>query len=533
MESLKNFPPRAALGALLLALAAFPAAAQFDYSGCDPVKASDFTVVPLVTNSTDSDTREPIMMALNTSAQGNVDVYFTQRYGKVRRYNGDTRTVTTLMDFAYGPDSIDGANSEGLIGIALDPGFKSNGWIYLFIGIERVWRVSRFTLAGNRIDRASERVILRIATENSRKHVAGALRFDWDGNLWATVADNESRFTAANTSTLLGKIIRIKPRPFPDSQSPAPGAGSTYDIPEGNLFPPGTSGALPEIYVMGVRNPYSIALDPVRKGVAWGDVGPDNFSGSTTNPAQFTEEHNFTTKPGNFGWPYWAGNNIQLESGGGSPSSPVNSRNDGGLRNLPPAIPAINPFARACAITGPVYYFDRSNPSTIKFPPHFDGAWFVSDLNRSWVDALALNPAGTAVQGSLRIIGYNSGQLNNPMALEFGSDGALYVVNYHGYRTFGARTGLMRIEYRGNCRVPVASGPLTRRGVDVEVAGTAVRIGLEGRSIIEVRDPSGRLAWRGESQGPMRRDLGPVLKPGLHILTVTHPSGRFTAKMVR
>jgi glucose/arabinose dehydrogenase len=533
MEFLNSTSTRAKQTLLLLALAALPAAAQFDYSGCDPVKASDFTVVPLLTNSTDSDTREPIMMALNTSPQGNVDIYFTQRYGKVRRYNGDTKTVTTLVDFNYGTDSITAGNSEGLIGIALDPAFSDNGWIYLFIGLRGTWRISRFTLVGNQISRASEKTILRLSVGSSRKHVAGALRFDWDGNLWATVADNESQFTAANTSTLLGKIIRIKPKPFPDNQSPAPGVGSTYDVPAGNLFPPGTADALPEIYVMGVRNPYSIALDPVRKGVAWGDVGPDNFSGSTTNPAQFTEEHNFTTKPGNFGWPYWAGKNIQLESGGGTPASPTYNRGDGGLRSLPPAIPAINPFARACAITGPVYYFDSSNPSTIKFPPHFNGAWFVSDLNRSWVDALALNPAGTEVLGNLRIIGYNSGQLNNPMAMEFGADGALYVVNYHGYRTVGARTGLMRIEYRGNCRVPVSSRPLVKRGVGVEVVGAVVRIGFEGRSIAEVRDPSGRLAWRGESSGPISRDLGPILKPGLHILTVTHSSGRFIAKIVR
>lgn len=522
------------IGAALLLAAACPPAplAQFSHPGCGGVAASEFAVVPLATNSAYPDLREPMKLALHAGPGGGVDVYFIQRYGMVRRYNGDARTVTTLLDLAYGADSIDAANSEGLIGMALDPGFRGNGWIYLFIGIEGAWRLSRFTLSGDRIQRASERVILRITTGSSRKHVAGPLRFDSEGNLWVGVADNENRFAAANTHSLLGKILRIRPRPFPDSQTPQPGPGSTYDVPAGNLFAAGTAGARPEIYVMGVRNPYSLAWDPSRKALAWGDVGPDNFSGQSTNPKQFTEEHNFTRRPGNFGWPYWAGNNIPLESGGGTPEAPVNNRGDNdGLKSLPPATPAIHPFARAAAITGPVYAYDGTSASTVKFPPHFHGAWFVADFNRSWVEAKALDPAGERILGTLRIVAA-AGGLNNPGDMDFGADGALYVVNYFGYRTFSARTGIMRIEYRGSCR-PVsleAGRPLQPRAY-LRDGRLVLRESAPAR--VELRSLDGCLEWQAALRGPGPHALPASLPAGLHFLSVESPAGRFTQKVVR
>lgn len=499
---------------ILLAAMAIPAIAQLTYPGCGPVQPSDFTAVPLVTNRTNSDIEEPLKLALARSPQGNVDIYFTQRHGMVRRYNGDTKTLTTLIDFRLG---ISGTNSLGLVGIALDPVFSVNGWIYLFIAPNNTWRIARFTLSGDKIDPASEKVLLSFNSGRTSRHTAGALRFDWDGNLWATVADNEVTGDVGKASSFLGKIIRIKPRPFADTQNPAPGKGSTYDIPAGNLFPEGTAGALPEIYVMGVRNPYSIGLDPVRKAVAWGDVGPDNFSGQSTNPSQFTEEHNFTTKPGNFGWPTYAGKNIKVGSGGSDL----------------PAIPAINSYNRDAAISGPIYYFDPSNSSKIKFPPHFHGAWLLADLNRSWIDVAALNPAGTEITEKLRIFAYNNPFLKNPIDLDFGPDGALYLVNYFGYRTTSPGTGLIRIEYKGACNVPVSAPPLVRRGSGVDFSGGTVRIDMAGPWKAEVRNLAGRVLWRREGVGPLRHDLAPSMNPGLHVLMISHPSGRFTAKFVR
>ena len=60
----------------------------------------------------------------------------------------------------------------------------------------------------------------------------------------------DAQRSAGNPNDLRGKILRIHPE-----------ADGSYTIPEGNLFPKGTAGTRPEIYVMGCRNPYRISVD--------------------------------------------------------------------------------------------------------------------------------------------------------------------------------------------------------------------------------------------------------------------------------
>lgn len=521
---------RAGISLLFLTTGAF---AQFSHPGCDTVLTSDFTAVTLVSNATQTSVTEPMKLALHQNAQGHVDVYFTQRAGLVRRYNGANGTLTDLLQLT---PFISGGNSEGVNGIALDPAFATNGWIYLFVGSQTVWSISRYTLSGNSINPASQREILRITTATSRRHATGALRFDQEGNLWVSVADNEEPYSAANTNSYQGKILRIKPRPFPDAQTPTPGIGSTYDIPPGNLFAPNTARTLPEIYAMGVRNPFTLSVDTVRKAVTWGDVGPDVFSVGSTNTREWTEEHNFTTVPGNFGSPYWAGNQITVTSGGGTPQSPVNNHSTNtGLTSLPPAIAPLNGYARDCAITGPVYYHNNASNSSYRFPPHFHGAWFVADFNRSYIRAIALNAAGTQMIGAPFTV-MSGLPLDDPMDLDMGPDGALYVINYAGYRTTTARTGILRIEYRGSCKSTVnlaeqAAPAPTEAGMVFD--GRQLRVTSKGHHFAMVRDLAGRMIWRGQGSGEAVYDLGAMAAKGLLVLEATTSTGTFRTKFVR
>jgi hypothetical protein len=555
------------------------ARAQFTYPGCDTLKASDFKIDTLVRGgSNDALTREPLKMAFDRDAQGNVDVYFVQRHGLVRRYNGATRTTTTLANLAFGTGtSLSDTNqvcmgcvsngaqtfnsSEGLMGIALDPNFKTNGWIYLYVTVKTTWRVTRYKLNGNTLDLSSAKHIFRFTHPSFSQHMGGSLRFDPQGNLWISVSDNGStgnttapyapdlRYQAQNTDSYLGKILRIRPKPLPDGGTqPAPGPDSTYDIPAGNLFAKGTAKTLPEIYVMGTRNAYTMTLDTVRQAVAWGDVGPDNYANNSATPSQQTEEYNFTTTPGNFGWPYWAGNykgagdtigGIQPPTSPLSPGStreiPVNTRSDNtGLTNLPPARPATIAYGKACAVTGPVYYYDPNLVSDVKFPPHLHGQWLVGDFNNNWIDAVQLNAAGTQVLGRRKLFAGGSSASgvvarypiipasNGLLELEMGPDGALYVVNYAGYRTTTAASGLLRIEYRGTCRPTVL--PVTPRvaakPVFIELRGSRVTFSGTGAHRLELRDASGRLTWTREGSGPANYDLRGT-GSGLRFLTVT------------
>ena len=589
------------IAAAILGLAAVPTFAALTYSGCPDMLGSDFTITSLNSNATDTTIKEPGKMALMTNDQNNVDVYFIQRYGKVRKYDGTTKATSTVANFNFGSgtnqadtNQISTSSSEGLQGIALDPAFKTNHWVYLYFVMKTTWKVTRYTLTGTTLDLATAKTIIRFTHTSFAQHAGSTLRFDADGNLWMTVADNGGSnwpddrtvlYQAANTNKYFGKILRIKPRAIPDNQSPlTPGLGSTYDVPAGNLRqkffdiggPTGqdTNKILPEVYVMGSRNPYSIAIDTVRKAVAWGDVGPDTYgSGSPEN--QWTEEFNFTTQPGNFGWPMWAGKLTPMPTAGwagftapsgvsGTMSAPINTRPDNtGVTNLSPAQPAMINYVKNCAITGPVYYYKGSDTSKVKFPPHLNGAWFIADFNSPWINAVEMNAAGTAVLSmkkmfsvstggsptlsvattgnSLKQINPTSGSAlmntsNSITDLQMGSDGAMYVMNYSGYRTYDAKAGLLRITYNGTCQpavVPLLNAHIRDARTLMEVRGLNVSILATGIHSVEVRSLSGKLMASRKGSGLARYTFDELKNPGIYLVYLNSDEGRRVQKIIR
>ena len=236
---------------------------------------------------------------------------------------------------------------DGMQGIALDPDFEENGWVYLYYAPvldtpegevvhssldPSVWEayeghnnLSRFTFADGQLDLESEQVILQVPQDRGNCcHHGGDIDFDADGNLYLSTGDDsdpfesngyspiddrpdrapqfDARRTSGNTNDLRGKILRIH---VEDDGS--------YTIPEGNLFEPGTEKTRPEIYAMGFRNPFRISVDR-QTGVVWvGDYGPDSGSANQYGPAGQVE-FNRITEPGNFGWPYCTGMNTPEET---------------------------------------------------------------------------------------------------------------------------------------------------------------------------------------------------------------------------
>jgi type 1 glutamine amidotransferase len=127
----------------------------------------------------------------------------------------------------------------------------------------------------------------------------------------------DARQTSGNTNNYEGKMIRIHPL---DNPGDTPGIGSTYTIPGanspngGNLFAPDsdavTSGrAKPEVFAMGVRNDYTIHIDPKTDKITTAWVGPDQgLDSDVWGPAK-TENATILNSAGNFGWPYCQGGN--------------------------------------------------------------------------------------------------------------------------------------------------------------------------------------------------------------------------------
>jgi cytochrome c len=433
------------------------------------------------------DLNEP--MELTVAPDGRV--FFTERSGRFYMYDPVARQTKLVYNF---PVKAVEKYLNGLIGITLDPDFKQNNYIYFFYssntGEQYHQNVSRFKLtADNNLDTTTEQVIIKIPIDlEVSAHTGGSLAWDKDKNLFISTGDNTTPFesdgyapiderdgrkafdaqrSAGNPNDLRGKILRIHPQ-----------ADGSYTIPEGNLFPKGTPGTRPEIFVMGCRNPYRIAVDPLTSYLYWGEVGPDAGEDSRHGPRGY-DEFNQAKKAGNYGWPYFVGNSKAYHDSDFATKAignlfdvkgPANnSPNNTGAKVLPPPnnpliwypyamspeFPALGLGGR-CAMGGPVYHFNATSTSPTKLPAYYDKAWFIYDWMRNWVFAVRLdeNSNFKRIEPFMAV----NGDFRRPVDMEIGPEGSVYMLEYgsvYGIDNVDAR--LVRIDYNGGNRAPVAA----------------------------------------------------------------------------
>ncbi|WP_299534682.1 ThuA domain-containing protein [uncultured Streptomyces sp.] len=465
--------------------------------------------------------------------------------GQIHVYDPATKEVTLAGALSVFGNKGGGEElvkvEEGLLGIELDPEFERNGWVYLHYTphakIDRdrrtaIRQVSRFTLdlATNRLDTASEKVLLSWPVQiHSCCHAGGGMAWDSRGNLYIATGDNNSsgfsdgysgnnpqpaykglsfadaRRTAGNTNNLNGKILRIHPED-----------DGTYTLPAGNLFTgdePDEGGGKTrgEIYVMGVRNPARIAVDPATDTLYAGWVGPDAGEPSTTwGPAKY-DTFAAITRAGNHGWPYCMGNKQPYRDRNlPDPAKPLGwydcdhpkneSPNNDGLVNLPPVtsntiwyspqgggvdyprdangvpsyvqaeqtlrLPWLKGGGQA-TMNGPVYRYDAANPSAQKWPEYWDGKWFVGDFydgdqprHAVLTDPKTVGTGGlpTHAESLKEIIPVGAGGIRNLMDWKFAPDGSLYVLDYgRGFFTSDSASALWRVTYKGGGPTPAAA----------------------------------------------------------------------------
>ncbi len=339
----------------------------------------------------------------------------------------DTGAQGTVLEKATstatpGSPDVDTPSRElGGQGIALDPDFPDNGYVYVLhhpridemddIGpspYDEFWDgeverfgymlLSRFELAGDALDPASETEIIRIPQQHDACcHHGGNLEFGPEGNVWISVGDNseivsaystiddrESRHpaydagrTASNTADLRGSILRI---------SPDPDGG--YSIPEGNLkavheertgeqYAP--ERFRPEIFSMGYRNPYVISVDSHTGALFTATYSPGygNWTDGERGPPGIAG-YRLVCEPDYAGWPYFQGyypyRRYDHDAGEvGQPYWPGNPRNDSrnntGLEYLPPYEPDLV-WQPQNGQTGPEY---ADAPAWVDVPR--PGAW--------------------------------------------------------------------------------------------------------------------------------------------------------------
>lgn len=451
---------------------------------------------------------EPTEMAILP----NFDILIAQRRGELMLYKQESRTVEQVGFLnVYHQSGVPNVNAEeGFMGLALDPDYENNKFIYAFYSPvdTSVNRLSRFVFDNGKLDLASEKVVLQFYSQRQICcHTGGSIAFGGNGLLYLSAGDNSTPFdqpdpskyknhgfapldgrpgyeqydarrSSGNTNDLRGKILRIKILP-----------DGSYEIPDGNLFPKGTDKTRPEIYVMGNRNPYRISVDQKTGYLYWGEVGPDanNDSLSTRGPRGY-DEVNQARQAGFFGWPLFVGNNYAYRafdyttgrSGEAfDPERPENnSPNNTGLTTLPPAQPAFiwYPYAASPdfpqvgtggrnAMAGPVYYTDRF-PKETRYPDYYNGKLIIYDWIRGWIKAVTMHANGDFAKMEPFMEGES---FANPIDMEVGKDGRLYILEYgRGWFAKNKDAGIVRIDYlSGNLPPQVGEVKLEKKNGSV------------------------------------------------------------------
>ena len=406
-------------------------------------------------------------------------VFIAERHGTFSVYEPATRAKRLIVQLP-----VDDSNENGLLGVALDPGFATNHWLYLNYSVPGAdrHRLARFTFDGDSL--RDEHMLLEVKIDKGCCHTGGSIAFDRDGHLFSSYGDNSNPFiagsyapidptpgrsiadalrSAGNSNDLRGKILRITPT-----------ADGKYTIPPGNLFTNGEG--RPEIYVMGDRNPYRISVDQHTGYLYWGEIGPDAQRDSVYGPRGY-DEVNQARKAGFFGWPMFIANNqpyrhFNFTTGElfefFDPAHPVNSSpNNTGAKVLPPAQPALiyYPYEKSdkfpltgeggrAAMAGPVYHYDDFAGSSVRLPEYYDKKFIHYEWMRGWMMATTLSPSGDYVSMEPFLPQFT---FDHPSDVELGPDGSLYVLEYGTYwNSANTNAKLSRITYHPGNRPPVA-----------------------------------------------------------------------------
>jgi glucose/arabinose dehydrogenase len=292
-------------------------------------------------------------------------IFVCQQGGALRVIKSNALLPTPFVSL-----TVDAAGERGLLGVAFDPDFLDNRFVYVYYTATTPTihnRISRFIAAGDVAAAGSEVVLLDLDNLSSAtNHNGGAIHFGRDRKLYAAVGENANKPNSQMLGNLLGKVLRIN---------------SDGTIPTDNPFYGSSTGKNRAIWALGLRNPFTFNIHPVSGRIFINDVGEGTF-----------EEINDGVAGGNYGWPETEGPTL-------NPAyiSPVHHySNDSGT----------------CAIAGGTFYA----PEVRQFPSSYVESYFFSDFCGGWIRQL--NPQFASS-------GFATG-ISSPVDQLVGHDGSLY-----------------------------------------------------------------------------------------------------------
>lgn len=300
--------------------------------------------------------------------------------------------------------TLDNSNERGLSGIALDPNFEENNYVYVYYTVLGVShnRVSRFTANDDLAIPGSEKVLLEIDPLSGSIHNAGAMEFGADGTLYISTGEGAQPTNSQDMNTLLGKILRIN---------------SDGSIPEDNPFYNELEGKYRAIWASGFRNPFSMAIEHSTGRIFSCDVGSFLY-----------EEVNAVEKGKNYGWSILEGPRTDEEV-------PENYQ---------------DPFYSyhhgiGCSVIGAAFY----SPENKTFPEKYHDKFFFGDYCKGYIKVL--NPQSGEVEET-----FATG-VNRPLNFMVTPEGDFYYLERAGLgggsevdNTASSNGALWKISYTGN-----------------------------------------------------------------------------------
>lgn len=311
-------------------------------------------------------------------------IFLCEKNGRIRVYKGGKWLDTPMLNI-----DVDFTEERGLLGIALDPDYGNNPYIYIYYTAKNPAhnRVSRFRVDGD-VATGAETVLIDLnPLTQVGWHNGGSIHFGKDGKLYIAAGNNVNQAYSQSLDVLLGKVLRINPD------------GS---IPEDNPFFKTATGNNRAIWALGLRNPFRTAIHPVTGRYFVHDVGDG-----------YAEEINEGKSGTNYGYPKTEGHAGTPPTGlTGTYGDPVSfyTHDDG------------------CAITGGTFYHPASNT----FGPEYMDRYFFSDYCGGWIKSIDL-ANGNAVKS------FATG-IARPIELKAGPDGSFYYVA-RGARAAGVTAG--------------------------------------------------------------------------------------------
>jgi glucose/arabinose dehydrogenase len=268
---------------------------------------------------------------------GDNRLFIVEQGGRIKIWaNGAISPTAFLNVSALIPPipSYPGYTEQGLLGLAFEPNYASTGRFYIYYtNTSGNLVIARYHVSSNPdIADPSGQILLTIPHPTYGNHNGGWLGFGPDQYLYAAVGDGGDRgdpyCAAENPSQLLGKILRINV------------VGQvTYTIPAGNIFTPTQA---PQVWAIGLRNPFRNSFDRLTGDLYIADVGQDDWEEVNFSPAN-------RSAGANYGWSHFEG------------THPYNRTADHGSQCPPNGIPRTPPVAEyshtlGCSVTGGYVY---------------------------------------------------------------------------------------------------------------------------------------------------------------------------------